>query len=425
MKKVSLSKILSLLFLSVFISLSVSCNNNIDDEPKAAPAIEIKLPSETTSATIGEIAEISVSFSNFSVAPETVDIFVEGVDTPIKEASSVKDGKISIDTTGFEAGTYKLYVKSGTVKSNSLSVVLVENNLLPVPEGVTVSASTTKNKVTVKWTDNGSAKYWIYYNTENNTATAICETKFADSYECTYGYNISLPSSGIYYFWVKSADGYYTDSNTSDFSEAVSFEFTYSSLEVPTGVTVSASTTKNKVTVKWTDNGSAKYWIYYNTENNTATATCETKFADSYECTYGYDISLPSSGTYYFWVKSADGYDTDSNTSDFSEAVSFEFTYSPLEAPTGVTVSASTTKNNVTVKWTNNGSAKYWIYYNTENNTETATCATRSADSLSCTYGYDISLPSSGTYYFWVKSADGYDTDSNTSDFSEVVTYIN
>ena len=422
MKKVSLSKILSLLFLSVFISLSVSCNNNIDDEPKAAPAIEIKLPSETTSATIGEIAEISVSFSNFSVAPETVDIFVEG---PIKEASSVKDGKISIDTTGFEAGTYKLYVKSGTVKSNSLSVVLVENNLLPVPEGVTVSASTTKNKVTVKWTDNGSAKYWIYYNTENNTATAICETKFADSYECTYGYNISLPSSGIYYFWVKSADGYYTDSNTSDFSEAVSFEFTYSSLEVPTGVTVSASTTKNKVTVKWTDNGSAKYWIYYNTENNTATAICETKFADSYECTYGYNISLPSSGIYYFWVKSADGYDTDSNTSDFSEAVSFEFTYSPLEAPTGVTVSASTTKNNVTVKWTNNGSAKYWIYYNTENNTETAKCATKFADSYECTYGYNISLPSSGIYYFWVKSADGYDTDSNTSDFSEVVTYIN
>ena len=137
-KKVSLSKILCLLFLSVFISLSVSCKNNIDDEPKPAPAIEIKLPSETTSATIGEIAEISVSFINFSVAPETVDIFVEEVDTPIKEAASVKDGKISIDTTGFEAGTYKLYVKSGTVKSNSLSVVLVKSVSL-----ITISSETT------------------------------------------------------------------------------------------------------------------------------------------------------------------------------------------------------------------------------------------------------------------------------------------
>ena len=138
MKKVSLSKILSLLFLSVFISLSVSCKNNIDDEPKPAPAIEIKLPSETTSATIGEIAEISVSFINFSVAPETVDIFVEEVDTPIKEAASVKDGKISIDTIGFKAGTYKLYVKSGTVKSNSLSVVLVKSVSL-----ITISSETT------------------------------------------------------------------------------------------------------------------------------------------------------------------------------------------------------------------------------------------------------------------------------------------
>ena len=90
---------------------------------------------------IGRIAEISVSFSNFSVIPETVDIFVEGVDTPIKVAASVKDGKISIDTTGFKEGTYKLYVKSGTVKSNSLSVVLA---ILPIPMNVTVSASTKK-----------------------------------------------------------------------------------------------------------------------------------------------------------------------------------------------------------------------------------------------------------------------------------------
>lgn len=237
MKKVSLSKILSLLFLSVFISLSVSCNNNIDDESKSAPAIEIKLSSETTNVKIGKIAEISVSFSNFSVIPETVDIFVEGVDTPIKVAASVKDGKISIDTTGFEEGTYKLYVKSGTVKSNSLSVVLA---ILPIPTNVTVSASTKKNNVTVKWTDNGSAKYWIYYNTVNDTSTATCATESASSFDFTYGYDIVLPSSGTYYFWVKAADGYDTDSNTSDFSEAVSFEFTYLSLEAPIGVAAKA-----------------------------------------------------------------------------------------------------------------------------------------------------------------------------------------
>ena len=323
MKKVSLSKILSLLFLSVFISLSVSCNNNIDDESKSAPAIEIKLSSETTNVKIGKIAEISVSFSNFSVIPETVDIFVEGVDTPIKEAASVKDGKISIDTTGFKEGTYKLYVKSGTVKSNSLSVVLA---ILPIPTNVTVSASTKKNNVTVKWTDNGSANYWIYYNTVNDTSTATCATTFADSFHCTHGYNIVLPSSGTYYFWVKVADGYHTDSNTSDFSEAVSFEFTYLSLEAPIGVTVSVSGTANQVKVKWIDNGSTQYWIYYNTVNDTATATCATKYADSFYCTNGYDIALPSSGTYYIWVKAADGYDTDSNTSDFSDVVTYTYT---------------------------------------------------------------------------------------------------
>ena len=317
MKKVSLSKILSLLFLSVFISLSVSCNNNIDDEPKAAPAIEIKLPSETTSATIGEIAEISVSFSNFSVEPETVDIFVEEVDTPIKEAASVKDGKISIDTTGFEARTYKLYVKSGTVKSNSLSVVLVKSSEEKVSL-ITISSETTSAtigeiaEISVSFSNFSVAPETVDIFVEE------VDTPIKESASVKDG-KISIDTTGFeagtYKLYVKSGT---VKSNS---LSVVLVENNL--LPVPEGVTVSASTTKNKVTVKWTDNGSAKYWIYYNTENNTATAICETKFADSYECTYGYNISLPSSGIYYFWVKSADGYDTDSNTSDFSEVVTY------------------------------------------------------------------------------------------------------
>ena len=92
---------------------------------------------------------------------------------------------------------------------------------------------------------------------------------------------------------------------------------------------------------------------------------------------------------------------------------------SGLSAPTGVTVKASSNTNYVTVKWTNNEAPYYWIYYNSTNDCSTATLAT--------TYGYsgiDIKLSESGTYYFWVKAADGnYYSSSATSDFSEVATY--
>ena len=93
-----------------------------------------------------------------------------------------------------------------------------------------------------------------------------------------------------------------------------------------------------------------------------------------------------------------------------------------LSAPTGVTVTTATTGNRVTVKWTDNGATKYWVYYNSTNDTSTATCASKYE--TSGTYGCDISLPSTGTYYFWVKAADGYSSTSATSDFSSVATYI-
>ena len=93
-------------------------------------------------------------------------------------------------------------------------------------------------------------------------------------------------------------------------------------------------------------------------------------------------------------------------------------------APTNVTVSASTTKNTVTVKWSDVSDSAveyYYIFYSTSNDTSTlSTPAART--SLSGSYGKDILLSKSGTYYFWVKAADARSSE-NTSDFSEVAIY--
>ena len=290
-------------------------------------------------------------------------------------------------------------------------------NDLSAPTGVTVTTATTGNRVTVKWTDNGATKYWVYYNSTNDTSTATCASKYETS--GTYGCDISLPSTGTYYFWVKAADGYSSTSATSDFSSVATYDFTYTTLSAPTNISVTNSSKTNYVTVKWTNNGATKYWVYYNSTNDASTATCTSKYETS--GTYGCDILLTESGTYYFWVKSADGYTSTSATSDFSSTAQFAFTYTALSAPLNASVSSTSTDGKVTVKWTNNGAAKYWVYYNSTNDTSTATCASKFE--TNGTYGCDITLSSTGTYYFWVKAADGYSQTSNTSDFSSVATY--
>src|SRR5574344_1301367 len=333
MNKVSLSKILSLVFFTCFISFAnISCANNVDEnQPEQTVNSSIVISTTSTTATIGDTISISVDFSNFASNPTTVDVYVEESMTVVKDNVSVSDGKMSLDTSAFEAGTYHLYVKSGNIKSNSLEVVLSENQL-KAPTDVTVESSSKTNYVTVKWTNTGAAKYWVYYNSSNDTSTATCASKYETS--GTYGCDIALSSSGTYYFWVKSADGYSSSSNTSVFSSVVSYSFTYVSLSVPTGIEVSVSTKTNYVTVKWTNTGAAKYWVYYNSINDTSTATCASKYETS--GTYGCDILLSSTGTYYFWVKSADGYNSTSATSDFSTAATYTFTYTKLSAPTNV-----------------------------------------------------------------------------------------
>jgi len=407
-------KLSSLLFAFVFAFafLVAGCSNDSTEEQSST----IMLSAEATSATVGDVVSLSVSFSGWSENPTAVEVYVKELSDALKTGVAVSAGKITLDTSHFEAGTYNLYVASGSVKSNSIEVTLTKN-ALKAPAGLAVAASTEMNIVKVTWTNNGAKRYWIYYNTSDDTATATCASRSGIS--GTYGYEITLSASGTYYFWIKAADGYNSTDKTSDFSDSVSYDFTYTSLSAPTGLAVAASTETNTVKVTWTNNGAKRYWIYYNTSDDTATATCASRSGIS--GTYGYEITLSASGTYYFWIKAADGYNSTDKTSDFSDSVSYDFTYTSLSAPTGLAVAASTETNTVKVTWTNNGAKRYWIYYNTSDDTATATCASRYA--WSGTYGCEITLSASGTYYFWIKAADGYDSTDKTSDFSSSVIY--
>lgn len=223
-----LKKLSVVLFAFVFAFFAVSCNNGFNDNNTTEEQTStITLSSSATSATVGDTVSLSVTFSDWATTPTTVDVYVKESSDAVKTGVAVSDGKITLDTSYFEAGTYNLYVASGSVKSNSIEVTLTENTL-KAPTGLTVAASTKTNTVKVTWTDNGAKEYWIYYSTSNDTTTATCATRAASSTTSKYGYEITLSASGTYYFWIKAADGYYSTDKTSDFSDSVSYNFTYS-----------------------------------------------------------------------------------------------------------------------------------------------------------------------------------------------------
>lgn len=216
-------KLSSLLFAFVFAFafLVAGCSNDSTEEQSST----IMLSAEATSATVGDVVSLSVSFSGWSANPTAVDVYVKESSDALKTGVAVSAGKITLDTSHFEAGTYNLYVASGIVKSNSIEVTLTKN-ALKAPAGLAVAASTETNTVKVTWTNNGAKRYWIYYNTSDDTATATCASRSGIS--GTYGYEITLSASGTYYFWIKAADGYDSTDKTGDFSSSISYNFTYS-----------------------------------------------------------------------------------------------------------------------------------------------------------------------------------------------------
>ena len=288
-----------------------------------------------------------------------------------------------------------------------------DNYAFSAPNDVTATISTTtSNTIVIKWTNvTGVSDYWLYYNTENNTDSAILKSKYAYS-----GYMFTINESGTYYFWIKSANG---TKETSAFSKVAVCTISYESLSVPSNFTVSLSTiTANTVKLSWSEEkASYSYWIYYGTTNDSSQATLKSKYGYK-----GYTMQLTENGTYYFWVKAANESTSTSATSDFSNSSSITFTHEDLSAPTALT--ATGTNSTVKLTWTATKTtsglspASYYIYYGTENDSSKATLKSKYGYS-----GYEITLSESGTYYFWVKAADTSDSSSPTSDFSEVATY--
>lgn len=203
------------------------------------------------------------------------------------------------------------------------------------------------------------------------------------------------------------------------------------SLLIPTNVTVKEHENKlNTVTVTW-EIGTEKseyYWIYYSRTNDTTALTSPQVKQISYSswdeigtC----DIVLNESGTYYFWVKAANDYSSDSASSDFSLPASYDFVLEYLTVPANLTAEkfGTTPFSGIKLSWNSTNAPYYQIYWATTDKFETAKKLTTTSitwDKLSeSVYNWEKGK----TYYFWVKSANGFSETEVDSDFCSGISY--
>lgn len=101
----------------------IGCANDDDDDDET-PAAAITLSCAVTTVEQGTAITGTVSFSNFATTPTAVDVYVEGVTDAVASGVAVTSGTFTLDTADFDADTYKVYVKSGSVESNHISVTI-------------------------------------------------------------------------------------------------------------------------------------------------------------------------------------------------------------------------------------------------------------------------------------------------------------
>ena len=112
---------LFVLFFIAIISFT-ACSNGITSDPKNQLDPEQILLSSSIS-NVNEstnFIEFEVSFLNFSTIPSTVDIYI-GNGTFVSNVF-VEGNKIKVDVSYLEIGTNIIYVKSGNISSNQISI---------------------------------------------------------------------------------------------------------------------------------------------------------------------------------------------------------------------------------------------------------------------------------------------------------------
>jgi hypothetical protein len=235
----------------------------------------------------------------------------------------------------------------------------------------------------VSWsTVSGAAAYNVFYNTANNSSTAA---QSGGDYTGTSATITGLTNGTLYYVWLKAKNA----GGSSGFSPVSS------TTPVPPPPAAPAAPTLTpgfaQIAVSWTEvTGATAYNVFYNTTNNSSTAA---QSGGDYTGTSATITGLTNGTLYYVWLKAKNA----GGSSGFSSVSSCRLPPNPPAAPTLV---SSDTKLNVS--WaTVSGATAYNVFYNTVNNSSTATQFGSDYTGTSATI---TGLVNYTTYYVWLKA---------------------
>lgn len=155
----------------------------------------------------------------------------------------------------------------------------------------------------------------------------------------------------------------------------------------------------------FSSNTSISYYFYYNTKNDSSTATQVSIFQVSGGSGYK-QIELPDYGTYYIWAKKEESY----TKSDFSNGLQFKLAKPTADITLQITqqqsaVDYSGQKNctaTISKNATENRSIEYKVLYNSSNTLTGAKEVWLSENNVG-RFTNSFKVDTYGSYYFWVK----------------------
>lgn len=261
---------------------------------------------------------------------------------------------------------------------------LTIGDALEAPTGFTLSQTSTY--VELSWDKvKGAYGYIIFRALEEDEYY-----NYLDQTTSTTYYDYSVSSGETYYYAVAAFDSY--DEMGDIVEDYITFKggSTSSKPSTPTGLEAGGSS--SCIVLMWNSvSGATRYNVYR------ATSASGSYSYKGYTANTYYEDCTVSAGTTYYYKVSAEN---SSGESDKSSYVSAKITSgggsTKLDAPTGVTATAST--YSITVKWNSVSSAtKYNVYRSTSSNSSYSQVSTEYGTSY-----VDSNVKSGTTYYYKV-----------------------